>query len=137
MTARELQETSEETLTLRDARQIQDEALVVWDEDVRGLRYVREEITTWCSTRQGPIAWRGPGRRVGYTVLRKDAPNNGQPGRFTRRVFWLRDNDNDTPGGPYEGEGAPIEGVDPLTVAPREPGRQTDRAWGRPGTNPA
>ena len=108
------------------------EAEIVWEEDISELRYVREVVAPWCRRRQGAVPWRGPGRRVGYSVLKKDAPNNGELGIFTRRIFWLRDNDLDVEGGPYCGCGAPAEGVDPYSVRPGVPGEQNERAWGGP-----
>ena len=105
--------------------QLVDEVSIVWDEDPATHRYVREALVT-AHTRTRPVRWDGPGRRIGYAVLAKDAPNDGQPGYFQRRLFWLRDTD------PYAGSGAPCEGVDPLTVQAGVPGVQNDRAWGKP-----
>lgn len=102
---------------------------IVWTEDINRLDYVREFVDTTASTRRRPVPWRGPGRRVGYSVLAKNAPNNGSPGWFTRRLFWVNDHDrSEDPTGAYA-TGCPIEGVDPRTVAPGVPGQQTDQAW--------
>ncbi len=107
------------------------EERIVWEEDIDGLDYVRETVAT-AGTRQRPVPWYGDGRRVGYAVLAPDAENDGSPGSFLRRVFFLKDYDRDSdPGGVY-GRSAPSEAVDPRTVTPGVPGRLTDVAWGRP-----
>lgn len=97
------------------------EIQIVWDEDVQGLDYVRELITPSTRTRREPIPWYGPGRRVGYSVLAPDAPNNGHRRRFTRRVFWVASCDrSESPSGPYAVE-CPPGAVDPRSIAPGEP----------------
>lgn len=94
------------------------EERIVWEEDIRRLDYVREFHIT-ASTRRRPIPWHGEGRRVGYSVLRPDAKNNGHPGTFARRVFFLKDHDRDSePDGVYRSPGEPCEAVDPRLVAP-------------------
>ena len=101
---------------------------IVWEEDISKLRFVREDIDPWARWRQKPVRWSGAGRRVGYSVLAKDAPNNfGFPSCFIRRVFWVRTAEFED----YK-TGAPLKAVDPYTVAPGVPGRMTERAWGRP-----
>jgi hypothetical protein len=102
---------------------LKDEVAIIWTEDVSGQRYVREMLT-YAYTRRRPMAYHGNGRAVGYAALKKDARTR-TPRVFLRRVFWL------APWDPYEGGGAPCEGVDPSTVEPRKPGVQTARALGR------
>ncbi|GHF56250.1 hypothetical protein GCM10010504_25520 [Streptomyces griseus] len=54
------------------------------------------------------------------------------PGRFIRRVFWVKEYDrSEQPDGTY-GTAAPSEAVDPRTVAPGVWGELTERAWGGP-----
>lgn len=110
---------------------------IVWLEDVTKLRYVRERVDSYARRRRaGPSYWRRvlhPGRLVGYADLKPDAPNvGGLGGRgcFARRYFWVTEWDADSGQGPYLPTGAPVEAVDPLTVAPGLPGRMTPRAWG-------
>jgi hypothetical protein len=71
------------------------------------------------SGRRRIAKWPMEGRRVGYAVLRPDAPHDPQlPGNFTRRVFFLKDHDRDSdPDGVYS-YGAPAEAVDPRTITP-------------------
>jgi hypothetical protein len=99
---------------------------IVWERDPRAMDYVRQVIVV-APRRRGPIKWAR--NRVGYAELRPNAPNNGYPGRFYRRVFYLRDHDRpNNPSGVYR-TGSPVEAVDPRTVRPGVPGLLTDRAW--------
>lgn len=106
---------------------------IVWTEDVDGFDYVRQSVEWFAVSRRRPIAWRGAGRRVGYSVLRDDAPSGEDaPGRFVRRIFWVKGCDRcDQPSGTYR-TSAPSEAVDPRTVAPGVWGALTERAWGAP-----
>lgn len=109
---------------MMDARLLRWEARIVWLRPVETLpRYVRERLATGEPRRVGISRRRHPSV-VGYAELWPDAPNEGWPGSFARRVFWLAAHD------PYEGRGAPIEAVDPRTVEVGVPGKLTDRAWG-------
>ena len=106
------------------------EAEIVWEEDPSAFDYVREyELTTNGRRRIGK--WTLEGRRVGYAVLHPDAPHDpGSPGRFTRRVFFLKDYDRDSePNGVYSWT-TPAEGVDPRTSSPGKAAWLTPRAWG-------
>ncbi|MCG3039181.1 DUF6009 family protein [Streptomyces sp. S1A] len=119
---------------IKDPADLRHEDGIVWTEDTERLDYVREYVDQAATSRRRPVPWRGAGRRVGYSVLAPAAPNNGQPGMFTRRVFWVNDHDrSEQPDGVYA-TGTPSEGVDPRTVAPGAWGRMTDRAWGAPRT---
>ncbi|MFG2195772.1 DUF6009 family protein [Streptomyces sp. NPDC048639] len=111
---------------------IKDEDGIVWTEDITPFDYVRETLVESAGTRRRPVPWDGPGRRVGYSVLKADASSGATPGMFKRRVFWVKDYDrSEQPDGTYK-TGAPSEGVDPTTVAPGVWGELTDRAWGKP-----
>lgn len=119
----------------KDPDLVRHEDEIVWTEDVDRLDYVREHLDLFATSRQGPVGWRGSGRRVGYATLREDAPEDG--GRFARRVFWVKDSDrSEVPEGVYR-TGAPAEAVDPRTVTPGIWGELTDRAWGAPLPPPA
>lgn len=113
---------------------IKHEDEIVWTEDVSSFDYVRETLVDGVGTRRRPVSWRGQvGRRVGYAVLKTNAPSDRDaPGMFTRRVFWVKEHDrSEQPDGAYS-SGAPSEAVDPRTVAPRVCGELTERAWGEP-----
>jgi Family of unknown function (DUF6009) len=108
---------------------------IVWEEDPEYLPYVRE-MFAFAGTRRRPVPfpYKGLGRRVGYAVLRHDAPHeDGAPGVFSRRFFWVKDYDrSESPDGTFYRTGCPAEGVDPLTVRVGARGRVTERAWGAP-----
>ncbi|MFF3787620.1 DUF6009 family protein [Streptomyces sp. NPDC001933] len=116
----------------KDRAALEHEEQIVWTEDVGGFDYVRQTVARLSTTRQKPVAWHGTGRRVGYSVLKSDAPSGDTPGRFVRRVFWVKDYDrSEQPNGTYT-TSAPGEAVDPRTVAPGVWGELTERAWGGP-----
>ncbi|MET8923701.1 DUF6009 family protein [Streptomyces sp. NPDC004623] len=115
-----------------DRAALQHEEQIVWTEKVEDYDYVRQAVERSASTRRRPVAWTGAGRRVGYAVLRPTAPSGDVPGRFIRRVFWVKDYDrSEQPDGTYKTT-APSEAVDPRTVAPGVWGELTERAWGGP-----
>ncbi|WP_326621301.1 DUF6009 family protein [Streptomyces anulatus] len=105
---------------------------MVWTEGVGTYDYVRQSVERSSSTRRRPVAWTGAGRQVGCAVLRLTAPSGDAPGRFVRRVFWVKEHDrSEQPNGTYKTT-APSEAVDPRTVAPGIWGEPTERAWGGP-----
>ncbi|QDO01125.1 transcription factor [Streptomyces sp. S1A1-8] len=113
-------------------RALEDEDGIVWTEDVERFDYVRQSVELSVSTRRRLVPWSGSGRRVGYAVLRPDVPAGDVPGKFIRRVFWVKGYDrSEQPDGTYECS-APSEAVDPRTVAPGIWGELTERAWGAP-----
>lgn len=93
--------------------QLQYESRIVWLVPLDRLpKYVRQSVQAL--PRRRGLSWQKrhfllPGRIVGYSELRPDAPSDA-PGEFVRRVFWLKSHD------PYGGGGAPAESVDPRTV---------------------
>ncbi|MFF5801868.1 DUF6009 family protein [Streptomyces sp. NPDC012746] len=116
----------------KDRAALEHEEQIIWTEDVGSFDYVRQTVAHLSTTRQKPVTWRGTGRRVGYSVLKSDAPSGDTPGRFVRRVFWVKDYDrSEQPDGTYK-TSAPSEAVDPRTVAPGVWGELTERAWGAP-----
>lgn len=103
------------------------EAHIEWERPIADLDYVRETVVT-AGTRTRGVPWTGQGERVGYAVLKKDAPGRG-PGRFDRRVFFLKEHDRAFGGETYA-TSCPHEAVDPRTVEAGQPGEQTQRARG-------
>ncbi|MDX3542875.1 DUF6009 family protein [Streptomyces europaeiscabiei] len=115
-----------------DPRALEHEDGIVWTEDIERFDYVRQSVQLSVATRRGPVAWKGNGHRVGYGVLQADAPSGDVPGKFIRRVFWVKDHDrSEQPSGLYKST-APSEAVDPRTVTPGVWGELTERAWGGP-----
>ncbi|MFF2641063.1 DUF6009 family protein [Streptomyces niveus] len=108
---------------------------IVWTEDIESFDYVRQSVELSVSTRRHPVPWSGHGRRVGYAVLRPDAPSGEVPGKFIRRVFWVKEYDrSEQPNGTYK-RSAPSEAVDPRTVVPGVWGELTLRAKGAPSSD--
>ncbi|MFD5638347.1 DUF6009 family protein [Streptomyces sp. NPDC127077] len=86
-----------------ELRALEYEDGIVWTEDVERFDYVRQSVELSVSTRRRPVPWTGSGRRVGYSVLRPDSPDGDVPGKFTRRVFWVKDYDrSEQPDGTYK-----------------------------------
>lgn len=107
--------------------EIEHEAAVVWLEDISCLDYVRQTLDR-LPTRRGRPAYHRDGRMVGYAQLGPGAKPSRSSGTFRRRVFWLLPHDRDTaPEGLYA-TGAPVEAVDPRTVAPGSKGTKTRRS---------
>ncbi len=108
------------------------EASIVWLPDARKSPYVRVMLVPTCKSRRGPLNVTGGGRVVGSSTLLPDAPADRETGRFTRRVFYLRDADFEPP------SGEPIvlrSAVDPKTVLPGEKGSPVTSA--KPTSEPA
>jgi len=108
-------------------RALEHDARIEWEEPIEGVDYVRESVVT-AGTRTRGVPYGGQGERVGYAVLKDDAPSR-RPGWFDRRVFFLKEHDRGRGGDTYETT-CPADGVDPRTVEPGKAGEQTDRALG-------
>ncbi|MFF0478437.1 DUF6009 family protein [Streptomyces sp. NPDC004284] len=103
------------------------EAEVVWLENPDGLDYVRQALDK-TKRRNTKPPYARDGRMVGYALLDDDASPDPDSGLYRRRVFFLLPHDRDSlPDGLYR-EGAPGEAVDPLTIAPKQPGAKTPRS---------
>lgn len=105
--------------------QIADEALIVWVEDVSHMPYVRQFLATTVPSRtRRPSRSHHPGQLVGYATLRASARSGACRWMFSRRIFWLREDDRECH---RLGAGCwphvPCEAVDPRSVRPRVPGR--------------
>jgi hypothetical protein len=89
------------------------EKSVVWLEDIADLPYVRVAEVRCARSRRGRLRLSSAERVVGYSKLMADAPRDPETKRFTRRLFYLKDNDGS------RGESAPPDhAVDPSTVLP-------------------
>jgi hypothetical protein len=108
-----------------NANPLKYEAEIVWLHPPEIWPHVREAYSWECS-RVRPIAWRGfsDGRvLVGY------ATHNAESSReIPRRFFYVMPFDMDRPNNNYP----PLEGVDPLSVAPTVRGRRTARCYQLP-----
>jgi hypothetical protein len=105
--------------------QLRDERLIIWVEDILHAPYVRELLAPAVANRAWwPAQADCPGEVVGFGALCADAPRNGTPGRFARRLFWLAEDDRDAHrSGRWRDGQLPRDAVDPRSVIPRVPGR--------------
>jgi hypothetical protein len=107
------------------------ETELVWLEDISALDYVRQSLDRLPNRRRRPVYHRD-GRMVGYAILGPEAKGSPASGTFRRRVFWLAPHDRDQQPTGFYSTGAPVEAIDPRTLAPRSPGRKTERSEGGP-----
>ncbi|GKQ33535.1 DUF6009 family protein [Streptomyces sp. A012304] len=115
--------------------QLAAETEIVWTVPIDDLDYVRESLDI-TKRRSGKPPYHQPGRLVGYANLAPNTTATRDSGRYDRRTFWLlprdRSESDDSPYTTY----APLEAVDPRTVAPGCPGRLTRRALRGAGPEP-
>ncbi len=97
------------------------EASVVWLEDISHLSFARMMWATRCTSRGGELIPEGAGRILGFTKLTKDAPLHPETGYYTRRIFYLRPQDE------HPGADPPPGAVDPKTVLPCVVGESVSR----------
>lgn len=112
---------------LNRAREIATEVEVIWLEPIDGYLYVREEILAAFGPSRGRPRCKVDGRLIGYTTL-----GGRKRGLQFRRLFVLRDYDQGEPGcisRPGDFWNCPGEAVDPSSIAPGIPGRQTAHCW--------
>jgi hypothetical protein len=115
------------------------EKSIVWLQPLSELDFVRTAYVRNAQSRRGPLIVRGVGMVLGYSKLTADAPRDSATKNFTRRLFYLTEDDlqlnlNQIPPGVY----------DPMTILPGETGSapvvKDDRgypAWvGRSDTAP-
>lgn len=114
----------------KDFPGIEDELEIVWLMDISKMDYVRQSMDMYCS-RKNTKPKHVVGTLVGYAILKPETKTD-ENHDYHRRFFWLKDHDRYyQPEGVYK-TGAPLEAVDPRTVAPGEAGELTERAWGMP-----
>jgi hypothetical protein len=94
------------------------EKSIVWQQPIDELDFVRVAVIRNATSRRGPIVARGVGMAVGYSKLTVDAPRDPNTGFFTRRLFYLKEEDlllnlNQIPPGV----------IDPKTLLPGSDGK--------------
>ena len=98
------------------------EKSIVWNQPIAELDFVRTAWVRNAQSRRGPLFVRGVGMVVGYSRLTSDAPRDATTKTFTRRLFYLTEDDlqlnlNQIPDGVY----------DPKTILPGITGRAPRR----------
>ena len=88
------------------------EKSIVWLEDVEALPYVRVAMVHGAKSRRGPLHFDGPGRLVGYAKLLPDAPKTPDTNTYSRRIFYVREADQQPSAEP------PAKAVDPKSIFP-------------------
>ncbi|MGE0757152.1 MAG: DUF6009 family protein [Pirellulaceae bacterium] len=99
------------------------EKSILWLHPIQDLDFVRVAYIRNANSRRGPLVARGVGLVAGYSKLTEDAPRDPRTQVFTRRLFYLTEEDlslnlNQIPTGVF----------DPRTILPRRQGRAPRRA---------
>jgi len=87
------------------------ELSIVWLENVEHLPFVRVVEVRCAKSRRGRLLVQGPERVVGYSKLMADTPRDPNTSRFTRRLFYLKADDELL-------SDPPERAVDPRSVMP-------------------
>ncbi|MEO8495502.1 MAG: DUF6009 family protein [Planctomycetota bacterium] len=89
------------------------EQSIVWLQPLDGLDFVRVSFNRQAKSRRGPLAAGGTGMILGYAKLTEDAPVNRETGCYTRRIFYLREEDSQLNMNQF-----PQGSIDPRSVLP-------------------
>lgn len=92
------------------------ERSIVWLENIERLPFVRVVEVRCAKSRRGRLVLQGPERVVGYSKLMADTPRDSRTARFTRRLFYLKAEDDSV-------SAPPDRAVDPRSVLPGVPGK--------------
>jgi hypothetical protein len=82
------------------------EKSILWLQPIKELDFVRVGWVRNAQSRRGPLYVRGVGMMLGYAKLTTDAPRDSNTKSFTRRLFYLTEDDlqlnaNQIPAGVY------------------------------------
>jgi Family of unknown function (DUF6009) len=92
------------------------ERSIVWLENIDRLPFVRVVEVRCAKSRRGRLVLKGPERVIGYSKLMADTPRDSRTARFTRRLFYLKVDDESL-------EVPPDRTVDPRSVLPGVSGK--------------
>ena len=118
--ARTVTPTTEHTATVvgNGSNPLIHEASIVWNEDISGLDFVRVATIRNARHRRGRLLMDDPRITViGYSRLADDAPADPESRTFTRRVFYLREEDSRLNMNAF-----PAGSIDPQSIEPGKPG---------------
>ena len=93
------------------------EKSIVWRQSLDGLDFVRVAFIKNAKSRRGALVLNGDLMVLGYAKLTEDAPINTETQRYTRRIFYLKDEDSLLNMNQF-----PAGSIDPRTVLPSVPG---------------
>lgn len=95
------------------------ESSVIWTQEIEGLDFVRVATVRNAKHRSGRLRLDDPRLTVvGYSKLTDDAPTDPETHHFTRRIFYLREEDSRLNLNAF-----PDGAVDPKTIFPGVEGR--------------
>ena len=97
------------------------EKSIVWLQPIETLDFVRVVTIRHAKSRRGPLLVKGAGVILGYSKLTSDAPRDPQTNTYTRRLFYLKEDDFELNMNQFP-EGA----IDPQTVLPGIAGESPD-----------
>ncbi|MDA1050144.1 MAG: DUF6009 family protein [Planctomycetota bacterium] len=106
------------------------EQSIVWLQSLDGLDFVRVALVRSAKSRRGPLALGGASMILGYAKLTEDAPLDRQTGCYTRRLFYLKEEDSQLNMNQF-----PKGSIDPRSVLPSvfgEPPREEEVERGYP-----
>jgi Family of unknown function (DUF6009) len=70
------------------------EQSIVWLQPLAGLDFVRVAFIRNSKSRRGALSVKGSSMVLGYAKLTEDAPQDRETGRYTRRIFYLKEEDS-------------------------------------------
>ncbi|MBC8354074.1 MAG: hypothetical protein H8E66_18945 [Planctomycetes bacterium] len=106
------------------------EQSIVWLQSLDGLDFVRSAFIRNAKSRRGPLVVGGTSMILGYAKLTEDAPVDRETGRYTRRLFYLKEEDSLLNMNQF-----PKGSIDPRSVLPGvcgEPPREEEVERGYP-----
>ena len=106
------------------------EQSIVWLQPLDGLDFVRSAFIRNAKSRRGPLVVSGNSMVLGYAKLTEDAPVDRKSGRYTRRIFYLKEEDSLLNMNQF-----PKGAIDPRSVLPSvagEPPREEEVERGYP-----
>ena len=106
------------------------EQSIVWLQPLDGLDFARVAFVRDATSRRGPLAIGGAWMILGYSKLTEDAPRARETGLYTRRIFYLKEEDSLLNMNQF-----PKGSIDPRSVLPSvfgEPPREEEVERGYP-----
>ncbi|MBP87964.1 MAG: hypothetical protein CMJ64_14775 [Planctomycetaceae bacterium] len=89
------------------------EKSIVWRQSLDGLDFVRVAFIKTAKSRRGALVLSGDLIVLGYAKLTDDAPIDPETQRYTRRIFYLKDEDSSLNMNHF-----PAGSIDPRTILP-------------------